>query len=47
LPESSQHQLEAWQALSMGKQAARVADPCGLSEAEIQRLASFYEGVEA
>jgi hypothetical protein len=32
---------------AMEEPAVRVADRCGLSEEEIQRLANFYEGEEA
>jgi hypothetical protein len=44
---ASQQLLAGWEAQSMEDQALRVADLCGLSEVEIQRLANFYEGEAA
>jgi hypothetical protein len=41
---AAKQELQPWEAQSMEDQAMRVADLCGLSISEIQRLADFYEG---
>jgi hypothetical protein len=40
---SAKQDLKPWQALSMEEQAIRVADLCGLSKDEIQKLGEWYE----
>jgi len=44
---AARQELKPWEAQSMEDQAMRVADLCGLSEVDAQRLANFYEGEAA